>query len=244
MDLKRGKLILAMFMAFALSYFAQNHVFTVNGEEVKPEVLVAFHNLPETLEEVTHSIKFERAPTPTPTPYAIPLFPTGSLVVAPSVIVQPTQIIYPPTQPPIPVDPEPTIFEADPTPIPLPTIFYPPTAIPQPTRVPPTNRPQPTAIPTVPSTPNLTMEDFGRCLNQNGMVMYGQPGCPACSQQKQLLGAAYSQIKVVNCPSQPAECQQVGVRTTPSWAKNGVMAIPGGTSLDYLAQVAGCQLPN
>jgi len=88
------------------------------------------------------------------------------------------------------------------------------------------------------------MEDFGRCLNQKGMVMYGQPGCPACSQQKQLLGAAYSQIKVVNCPSQPEECQRVGVRTTPSWAKNGVMAIPGGTSLDYLAQVAGCQLPN
>lgn len=236
MGQKKTRLIVTMLAAFVLSYFVQNNVFTVNGEEIRPEVLVAFENLPLAMSNITHSIKFERAPTPTPS--AIPLLPTDMPVSAPTVVVPtltvptlavpstalvPTEIIYP-TQ--IPIEEEPTVI-----------------VIPTATRV-PTQIPKPTTIPTTPPAATLSMEDFGRCLNQNGMVMYSQPGCSACTQQKQLLGAAYSQITDISCPSKPEECSKVGVRTTPSWAKNGVMAIPGGTSLEYLAQIAGCQLPN
>jgi len=231
MNGKRNRLLTAMFIAFVISYIAQKHVFTVNGEEIQPEVLVAWQNLPETFAAVTHSVTFEKAPTlaPTSTPSTIPSFPT-TVAVTPIVVTQPLA---------------PTMAPIVPTSTPLPTTVVYPTAPQRPTVTPrPTAAPLPTAVLPSPSTQNATMEDFGRCLKQKGMVMYSQPGCSACTQQKQLLGAAYSQITDISCPSKPEECSKVGVRTTPSWAKNGVMAIPGGTSLEYLAEVAGCQLPN
>ncbi len=162
--------------------------------------------------------------------------------MAPSVIVQPTQIIYPTAAPTSYLVNEPPVVSI-PTTVPLPTVIY-DTPAPMPTYQPsPTQQQQPTAVPTTPPLTNSTMADFGKCLTQKTMVMYSQEGCPSCTQQKQLLAEAYQYVTIVNCSSNPNACIKIGLRTTPSWAKNGKLIIPVYATLDYLAEVSGCQLP-
>lgn len=205
----RRKLILAMMVSFVLSTVIQNGV---------PQEILAF----------TSSLPFKRSPSPTRTPFSVPLFPTGSLIVGPSIVVQPT-IIYPTSSP-----------SSSPTQsVPLPTIIYPtPTTKPNqlPTLVPPS--------PTTGAQVNTTMEAFGQCLTAKGMVFFGVNGCSACAGQKTMLGTAWKYVNAMNCSGNVQACVNLGMRTAPSWGRGGVTVIPGATSLDYLAQVSGCELPN
>lgn len=112
-----------------------------------------------------------------------------------------------------------------------------------PTQIPTPYRP-PTSIPTQPTSPQITtLADFGKCLNSKGYKMYTQPGCSACTQQKKILGSALQHISEVDCPTHQTDCANVGVRTTPTWASNGKMVIPGYASLDQLSSKSGCALP-
>lgn len=240
MDLKRKKIIIALAVAFGLSWFLPGNIFTVSGAQLNPKFVASIKHFGNTLGSLPISWPTEKKPVATITP-SFKLFPTGQIYVAPSVIVQPTQIIYPTPLPSNYLVDEPPVLTT-PTAVPLPTIIY-NTPMPMPTYQIPTLPQQPTAIPTVPSQANSTMADFGKCLTNKTMVMYSQEGCSSCTQQKKLLAEAYQYVTVINCSADPKPCMAIGLKTTPSWAKNNKLVIPGYATLDYLAQVSGCQLP-
>jgi len=224
-------LFVSMVLALTLSFVAQNYLFTANGEAIQPQIVEAFKNglSPKKPTSSTPSTNF-------------PLFPTGSLIIGPSTVIQPTQIIYPNAVP----TPQPglTIYIEHPTTsVPLPTVIYnTPTPRPLPTAyVPPTNPPQPTSLP---QNTNTNMDDWGECLKRAGMTLYYITTCSVCGQQKNLLGAAFKHIESINCNQNPTVCTAAGVRSVPSWGQNGVVVIPGGTTLDYIAEISNCQLPN
>lgn len=238
------KLFLIIIASFLLTVILPRQIFNSSGK-LNP-------SLPTSLKAVS-SIFGQLKPKPILQTELEPgrqtgftVFPTGQIYVAPSIIVRPTQIIYPTAAPTIylvdkaPINPSPTS-------VPLPTIIY-DTPVSAPTKATPTysipNPTRPPAVtPTNPPQTNSTLADFGRCLTNSGMVMYAQNGCSSCTQQKNLLAEAYKYVTVVNCTSNPKSCSEVGLRTTPSWAKDNRIVIPGFATLDYLAQFSGCQLP-
>ena len=241
MDSKRKRTVLAIFSALVLSIVLPNKIFTASGAELNPLFIASIKSIGSTITTIGSKLLTQNNPAPTSGP-RFGLFPTGQIYVAPSVIVQPTQIIYPTTVPTDYLVNEPPAIST-PTLIPLPTVIY-NTPVPLPTYQTPTLPQQPTAIPTTPPQTTNTMADFGRCLTEKTMVMYSQSGCSSCTRQKELLGEAYQYVTVINCSSNPKPCMDIGLKTTPSWAKNNKLVIPGYATLDYLSSVSGCQLPN
>lgn len=240
MDAKKKRVITAMSIALIIAIILPGRIFTASGERLKPEFISSIKSVGQTISQLNTRIVPQKRPTPIITS-TFTIFPTGQIYIAPSMIVQPTQIIYPTTAPTSYLVNEPPVVSV-PTTVPLPTVIY-NTPVPMPTYQAPTQSQQPTFVPTAPIQTNSTMADFGKCLTSKAMVMYSQEGCPSCAQQKKLLAEAYQYVTVVNCSSNPKPCMDIGLKTTPSWAKNNKLVIPGYSTLDYLAQVSGCQLP-
>lgn len=229
-----------MLVSLVLAIILPGRLFTASGAELNPKFVTSIISIGEKVSQLSASLISSKKPMPTAPP-TFTIFPTGQIYVAPSVIVQPTQIIYPTAAPTRYLVNEPPVVSI-PTTVPLPTIIY-NTPVPMPTYQAPTQSQQPTAVPTTPPQTNSTMADFGKCLTQKTMVMYSQEGCSSCTQQKKLLADAYQYVTVINCSANPKPCMDIGLKTTPSWAKNNKLVIPGYATLDYLAQVSGCQLP-
>lgn len=229
-----------MLVSLALAIILPGRLFTASGAELNPKFVTSIISVGEKVSQLSTSLISSKKPMPTAPP-TFTIFPTGQIYVAPSVIVQPTQIIYPTAAPTSYLVNEPPVVSI-PTTVPLPTVIY-NTPVPMPTYKTPTQPQQPTIVPTTPPQTNSTMADFGKCLTSKTMVMYSQEGCSSCVQQKKLLAEAYQYITVINCSSNPKPCMDIGLKTTPSWAKNNKLVIPGYATLDYLAQVSGCQLP-
>jgi len=228
MNRYRAKIMIAIILAFVLSSMIKNTVFMADTphlndlQTISADLSAIFF----PLKIITSSQVEIISPTVVPTPTTIPAIPWPPVSTkaptstrrpnqpAPTAAVEPTEYI-PPTA--IPTEPEPE-----------PTIYEPPVDI-------PTEAPAGQA--------NATMADFGKCLTAKGMVVYTQPGCSACTEQKKRLGEAWTYVKEVSCSSNAKECGSVGVRATPSWAKDGVIVIPGCAVLEQIAMESGCQLP-
>ncbi len=223
----RARIITSLLVSFLLSFFLNKNLFLGSTPKINTQAVASIKNFPVQIISVITMKKVpetkneeENKPTPMPLP-GIPWPPVSTR--APTPTRRPNQ--------PIPTN----IVE--------PTEYIPPTTVP--TEPEPTWPDMPTTGPTnPPQSQNKTLAEWGQCLTRNSMVLYTQPGCSACSQQKKELGEALAYITEVSCPQKPDECRSAGVRSTPSWAKNGKVVIPGGTSLEYIAQVSGCQLPN
>jgi hypothetical protein len=78
--------------------------------------------------------------------------------------------------------------------------------------------------------------------------MYGAYWCPHCNDQKELFGAAFSNIDYVECDpggknSRPSLCQKAKITGYPTWEIKGKL-YPGTQSLEELAKLSGYSGPS
>jgi hypothetical protein len=94
-------------------------------------------------------------------------------------------------------------------------------------------------------------DGFAKCLNQNGMKMYGQYTCGVCKKQKELFGSSFNYIGEIECHPrgenpQTQLCLERDIQKTPTWLleKDGeiVERLEGFQSLEALSGVSGCPL--
>ncbi len=101
------------------------------------------------------------------------------------------------------------------------------------------------ARPIVTAQANTNVTRFVQYLNQTGVKMYGAYWCPHCKNQKDLFGAAASQLNYIECDPrghnpQPGLCRQANIQGYPTWEINGKL-YPGTRTLQELAELSGYQ---
>lgn len=83
-------------------------------------------------------------------------------------------------------------------------------------------------------------------LTRVGAKMYGGAQCPYSLLQRQLFGAAFTQITYIECAargkSAAALCQTAHIQMTPTWEINGHL-YRGVRSLEQLARLSGYHGP-
>ncbi len=93
------------------------------------------------------------------------------------------------------------------------------------------------------------LPDFGRCLTREGAIFYGTSWCPYCKAQRQLLGAAMTHVRYVDCSvdgggnETAPECANLGIRSYPTWTFGDGSRAGGALPLSALAARTGCPLP-
>jgi len=95
-----------------------------------------------------------------------------------------------------------------------------------------------------------SLSDFGRCLASKGAVFYGASWCPYCQKQRQMLGAAMSGVRYVECSvdggreASASACTAAKVSSYPTWVfANGTRA-NGANTVAELAAISGCSPPS
>jgi len=139
-----------------------------------------------------------------------------------------------PESPPITLGPWPTTT-------PAPKFFPNPMSTPTPAFSPP---PLPLKFTPTPTHPQVNIEEFARCLTQQGMRMYGTNTCGSCRYQMTMFGAAFLHINFVDCSKEPQTCNSEGITGYPTWRDSRGNKYPGAQSFDSLSQISGCPLPN
>lgn len=91
--------------------------------------------------------------------------------------------------------------------------------------------------------PDLTSanEDFTKCLNNTGAVMYGTSWCHYCQQQKTMFAPYFEYITFVDCDVDKQACVRNGVESYPTWKINNKTLV-GLQSIKRLSEVSGCEI--
>ncbi|MDS3862012.1 thioredoxin domain-containing protein [Thermosynechococcaceae cyanobacterium BACA0444] len=94
---------------------------------------------------------------------------------------------------------------------------------------------------------NSNVMNLVKYLNKIGVKMYGAYWCPHCKHQKELFGAAASQLNYIECDptgdnAQPQLCQKAQIKGYPTWEINGKL-YPGQRTLQQLAELSGYKGP-
>lgn len=92
-----------------------------------------------------------------------------------------------------------------------------------------------------PVYPEGALDNFAKCMTQNGAAMYGASWCSHCQEQKALFGSSFQYIKFVDCEESPDLCTAAGITGFPTWIINGEKHM-GTKPLDILAVYSGCEL--
>ena len=61
------------------------------------------------------------------------------------------------------------------------------------------------------------VNELGECINEAGLTLYYSSGCPACINQKQILGNITGKINTVDCIMNSNEC--MNIEYVPTWIK-------------------------
>lgn len=95
------------------------------------------------------------------------------------------------------------------------------------------------------SQPNInSLNDFNKCLADNGMVIYGSTWCPACNALVETLGG-HEKVKslYVECTKNEERCDnETKTDYVPEIQINGEV-YEGSRNLEALSQLTGCKLP-
>jgi len=91
-------------------------------------------------------------------------------------------------------------------------------------------------------SPDVTIEDFAKCLKKTGFVMYGNDGCAYCKAQKEMFGSAFSGIQYVNCDFEEKLCADLKLGGFPTWIFQNKQSL-GIQNFDQLARFSGCHPP-
>lgn len=91
--------------------------------------------------------------------------------------------------------------------------------------------------------PDLTSatEDFTKCLNNTGAVMYGTSWCHYCQQEKTMFAPYFEYITFVDCDLDKQDCVRHGVDSYPTWIINNKTLV-GLQSVKQLASASGCEI--
>lgn len=99
--------------------------------------------------------------------------------------------------------------------------------------------------------PVSKLDNFAKCLNENGMKMYGQYTCGVCEKQRELFGSSFHFVGEIECHPrgenpQTQLCLERDVAKTPTWTleRDGEVLerLEGYQTLEKLAEVSGCSL--
>jgi hypothetical protein len=90
--------------------------------------------------------------------------------------------------------------------------------------------------------------EFAQCLSDKGAKFYGAFWCPHCADQKALFGDAVDKLPYVECSTpdkqnQTQVCIDAEIKSYPTWSFADGKKLPGLVSLEKLAEVTTCTLP-
>lgn len=88
----------------------------------------------------------------------------------------------------------------------------------------------------------ISREDFAKCLNEKGLIMYGVDTCEFCLAQKKMFGSAFEKINYINCYFDKDKCATEGVTGYPLWVI-GERRVSGIQKFTNLAALTGCTEP-
>ena len=91
------------------------------------------------------------------------------------------------------------------------------------------------------------LDNFAKCLTENGVTMYGAYWCPHCQNQKEMFGKSFENIAYVECSlpnraGQTQACKDAKINAYPTWEFRNGERIEGEVSLQGLSQKTGCRL--
>jgi hypothetical protein len=93
------------------------------------------------------------------------------------------------------------------------------------------------------STPPVTgLDDFAKCLDTKGAVMYGAAWCSHCQNTKKMFGDSFKYIKYVECPVETKLCLEKQVGGYPTWIFADGTKLEGEQTLQKLSEVSSCPL--
>lgn len=86
-----------------------------------------------------------------------------------------------------------------------------------------------------------SIESFGRCMAEKGVVVYGNEWCQYTARQKSMFGGSFGAVKYVICDENKALCDEKKITITPTWEINGTM-YKQVQKLETLSQLSGCPI--
>ena len=84
-------------------------------------------------------------------------------------------------------------------------------------------------------------DDFAKCLNDNGVVVYGNDYCSYTNQQLNFFGKSKQYLNYVKCVDNEKLCNDKGVDITPTWEINGKM-YEQVQSFEALSSLSDCDI--
>jgi len=92
-----------------------------------------------------------------------------------------------------------------------------------------------------PSDP-IVVDNFAKCLTENGAELYGSEWCPHCQEQKVLFGTSLKFVDYTECTEDKQKCAEEEIKYLPTWKFNDGTITTGAKSFVYLAEKTGCVL--
>ena len=92
-----------------------------------------------------------------------------------------------------------------------------------------------------------TLDDFAKCLSDEGVKMFGAYWCPHCDAQKEMFGASFKNIKYIECSlperaGQTQYCKDKKIKGYPTWEFADGTRIEEEATFEQLANKTGCVL--
>ena len=92
------------------------------------------------------------------------------------------------------------------------------------------------------------LDDFARCLKDEGAVFYGAFWCPNCQSQKSIFARSarllpYFECSTVNGQGQIPACKEKEIKLYPTWEFSDGSRLSRVMSLEELSEKTNCQLP-
>ncbi len=85
-----------------------------------------------------------------------------------------------------------------------------------------------------------SFSSFAECLTENGVVMYGSDGCPACRNQKAVFDD-WDAIEYIECDKDMDACRAANIQSIPTWVRADERLV-GMQSAERLATFGGCDV--
>ena len=84
---------------------------------------------------------------------------------------------------------------------------------------------------------------FAQCLASKNITMYGADWCPHCQNEKKAFGSSFEYVPYVECPDNPKQCLDAGIKGYPTWIFPDGRKLEGEQGIKTLSQESGCALP-
>lgn len=90
------------------------------------------------------------------------------------------------------------------------------------------------------------LDDFAKCISDEGAVFYGAWWCTHCKTQKSLFSSSFKYVNYVECSnsdkSQNTLCNSVGIKAYPTWKFKNNKTMEGQLNLKGLSEITNCTI--